>query len=59
MLSTLLGSFTIYADAPADDAKSQGEGVETSADGSTDKAGTEAAEAEEEEEEPEDVSGLS
>jgi hypothetical protein len=52
MLSTLLGSFTIHADAPADDAK----GVDKGAEGAKDVAETETAE--EEAEEPEDVSSL-
>ena len=62
MLSTLLGSFTIYADAPKDDAKSQ-QDVETEEgdanDGAKDGEGKEEAGEVEEEEEPEDVSNSS
>ena len=59
MLSTLLGSFTIYADASKDDAKSQQEvdkGTSEPKDGAENDGGEEEGGEAEEEEEPEDVS---
>jgi hypothetical protein len=56
MLSTFLSSFTIFADAPAEEAKSQEEDGVNKAGESKDDDTVVEVEVEEEEEEPEDVS---